>query len=143
MDTAELFGYKNKNVLVTGAFSGMGKAAARLLSELGANVYAVCRRNGRHSELDFPICRILHADLGEKRDLDNLADEIPDNLFAVFFCHGIALNSQGTTYFEGSNAMEVMKVNLLSTEYLISRIINKIEDSGSISIIASDRKSVV
>ena len=137
MDTAELFGYKNKNVLVTGAFSGMGKAAARLLSELGANVYAVCRRNGRHSELDFPICRILHADLGEKRDLDNLADEIPDNLFAVFFCHGIALNSQGTTYFEGSNAMEVMKVNLLSTEYLISRIINKIEDSGSISIIAS------
>ena len=99
MDTAELFGYKNKNVLVTGAFSGMGKAAARLLSELGANVYAVCRRNGRHSELDFPICRILHADLGEKRDLDNLADEIPDNLFAVFFCQGIALNSQGTTYF--------------------------------------------
>ena len=121
MEMKELFGYKNKNVLVTGAFSGMGKAAARLLSELGANVYAVCRRNGRHSELDFPVKKILYADLGIKDDLDQLAEEVPDNLFAVFFCHGIALNSQGTSYFEGSNAMEVMRVNLLSTVYLIER----------------------
>ena len=69
MDAIELFGYRDKNVLVTGAFSGMGKAAARLLSELGANVYAVCRRNGRHSELGFPVTKTLYADLGKKEDL--------------------------------------------------------------------------
>ena len=133
----ELFGYENKNIVITGAFSGMGKAAARLLNELGANVYAVCRRNGRHSTLDFPVKKILYADLGVKEDLDNLLKQMPNNIHALFFCHGIALNSQGTYYFEGSNAEEVMKVNLLSTKYLISNIIEKMEPSSSISIIAS------
>ena len=32
MDMQELFGYSGKKVLVSGAFSGMGRAAARLLS---------------------------------------------------------------------------------------------------------------
>ena len=49
MDMQELFGYSGKKVLVSGAFSGMGRAAARLLSQLGAEVYVVCRRNGRHN----------------------------------------------------------------------------------------------
>ncbi len=133
----ELFGYENKNIVITGAFSGMGKAAARLLNELGANVYAVCRRNGRHNTLDFPVKKILYADLGVKEDLDSLLKQMPNNIHALFFCHGIALNSQGTYYFEGSNAEEVMKVNLLSTKYLISNIIEKMEPSSSISIIAS------
>lgn len=137
MELRELFGYQGKNVLVTGAFSGMGKAAAELLHELGANVYAVCRRNGRHSQLDFPVKKIIYADLAEKEDLNALIEALPDQLYAVFFCHGIALNSQGTSYFEGSNAMEVMKVNLLSTVYLIRHMLDKVEDAGSIQIIAS------
>ena len=137
MDINELFGYKGKNVLVTGAFSGMGKSAARLLTQLGANVYAVCRRNGRHSQLDFEVTKIIYADLGVKEDLDHLVSELPDDLFAIFFCHGIALNNQGTSYTDDSNAEEVMKVNLLSTKYLIPQIIDKIEKAGSITIIAS------
>ena len=55
MDLNTLFGYEGKTVVVSGAYSGMGRAAAKLLSELGAEVYTICRRNGRHSELDFPV----------------------------------------------------------------------------------------
>ena len=33
MDLKGLFGFENKNVVITGAGSGMGKAAARLLAE--------------------------------------------------------------------------------------------------------------
>ena len=40
-----------QNVLVTGAGSGMGKTAARLLTELGANVYATVRRK----PVDFAV----------------------------------------------------------------------------------------
>lgn len=54
MDLQHLFGYGGKTVVISGAFSGMGLAAARLLSQLGADVYAICRRNGRHNTLDFP-----------------------------------------------------------------------------------------
>ena len=64
MDLKQLFGYEGKTVVVSGAYSGMGLAAARLLHELGANVYTICRRNGRHSGLDFPVAGELYADFG-------------------------------------------------------------------------------
>ena len=41
MEIKELFGFEGKNVVITGAASGMGKAACELLIELGAIVYAV------------------------------------------------------------------------------------------------------
>ena len=74
MDLKNLFGYEGKMVVVSGAYSGMGLAAARLLQELGANVYTICRRNGRHSKLDFPVAGELYADFGVKADLDALAE---------------------------------------------------------------------
>ena len=37
----DYFGYQNKNVVVTGASSGMGKATAEMLVDLGAKVYAL------------------------------------------------------------------------------------------------------
>lgn len=72
MDMKNLFGYEGKKVVVTGAFSGMGYAAAKLLCELGAEVYAVCRRNGRHSEMELPIKKTLYADFGIKEDIEVL-----------------------------------------------------------------------
>ena len=53
MDLKNLFGYEGKTVVVSGAYSSMGLAASRLLHELGASVYTICRRNGRHSNLTF------------------------------------------------------------------------------------------
>lgn len=131
MDLQKLFGYTGKTVVVSGAFSGMGRAAARLLSELGAEVYVICRRNGRHSELDFPVKQVLYADFGVKEDLDKLAQELPDNIYAMFLCHGIALNSAGT------NALEVQKVNFLGHKYLLEKTLEKVVDRGSVNIISS------
>ena len=131
LDIKNLFGYAGKTVVVSGAFSGMGRAAARLLSELGAEVYVICRRNGRHSELDFPIKKVLYADLGVKEDIDRLAEELPDDIYALFLCHGIAVNSNG------SNTMEVQKVNFLSHKYLLEKALGKVADKGSVNIIAS------
>ena len=37
----DVLGYQGKNVVITGAASGMGQAAAQLLVDLGANVYAL------------------------------------------------------------------------------------------------------
>ena len=38
---SDVLGYKEKNVVITGAASGMGEAAAQLLVDLGAKVYAL------------------------------------------------------------------------------------------------------
>lgn len=131
MDLQKLFGYTGKTVVVSRAFSGMGRAAAKLLSELGAEVYVICRRNGRHNELDFPVKQVLYADFGVKEDLDKLAQELPDYIYAMFLCHGIALNSDGT------NALEVQKVNFLGHKYLLEKTLGKVVDRGSVNIISS------
>ena len=60
MDLLDIFGLRGKNVLVTGAGSGMGKATARLLTELGANVYATVRRK----PVDFAVTKQIPCDLG-------------------------------------------------------------------------------
>ena len=131
MDLQNLFGYEGKTVVVSGAYSGMGLAAARLLQELGANVYTICRRNGRHSKLDFPVAGELYADFGVKADLDALADALPKTIDAMFLCHGIALKA------DASNALEVQKVNFLGHKYLLEKALPKIADNGSVNIIAS------
>ena len=131
MDLKQLFGYEGKTVVVSGAYSGMGLAAARLLHELGANVYTICRRNGRHSGLDFPVAGELYADFGVKEDLDVLAEVLPSQIDAIFLCHGIALKA------DASNALEVQKVNFLGHKYLLEKILPRIADNGSVNIIAS------
>ena len=45
----DYFGYQEKVVIVTGASSGMGKATAEILVDLGAKVYA----------LDWNACDVL------------------------------------------------------------------------------------
>lgn len=131
MDLRHLFGYGGKTVVISGAFSGMGLAAARLLSQLGADVYAICRRNGRHNTLDFPVKKILYADFGSKEDLDLLAEALPDNIYAMFLCHGIALKN------DGSNTLEVQRVNFLGHKYLLEKSLHKVCDRGSVNIISS------
>src|SRR5579863_9897526 len=46
--TLEFVSYKNKPVVITGCFSGMGEAATRLLLDLGAEVHG----------LDYKDCRL-------------------------------------------------------------------------------------
>lgn len=131
LDVKQLFGYEGKKVVVSGAFSGMGLAAVKLLSELGARVYVICRRNGRHDEMPYPVEKILCADFGSKEDLDRLAEELPEDIFAMFLCHGIALKS------DASNTIEVQRVNFLGHKYLLEKALCKVCDRGSVNIISS------
>jgi len=62
MDLESIFGFKGKNVFITGAGSGMGKAAGRLPAELGAEIYATVRNN----PLDSPATKEIEADLSNR-----------------------------------------------------------------------------
>lgn len=56
---------------------------------------------------------------------------MPDDVFALFLCHGIALS------IDGSNALEVQKVNFLGHKYLLEKALHKVSDYGSVNIISS------
>ncbi|MBR2188214.1 MAG: SDR family oxidoreductase [Eubacterium sp.] len=128
MDVKSLFGYEGKNVVITGAGSGMGKAAAKLLVELGANVYATVRRK----PLDFAVTKEIKSDLSSKEGVDAIIPELPDSIDALFVCHGIS-NTLGKT-----NALEVQKTNFYSFKYLTELLLPRITDNGSVNFISSD-----
>ena len=128
MDLLDIFGLRGKNVLVTGAGSGMGKATARLLTELGANVYATVRRK----PVDFAVTKQIPCDLGSQAGVDTMLAQTPDELDAIYICHGIS-NTQGNR-----NAMQVQLTNFYSFKYITEQLLPRIADNGSVTFISSD-----
>ncbi len=128
MDIGGLFGLEGKNVVVTGAGSGMGRVASRLLAELGANVYATVRRH----PLDFPVKREIPSELGTREGLDALVAELPPVIDALFVCHGIS-NSVGMT-----NGLEVQLTNFLSFRYLTEALLPRMSEGSSVTFISSN-----
>ena len=126
MDLRGIFGLEGKNVFITGAGSGMGKAAGRLLTELGANIYATIRNN----PLDFPATRGIKSDLSDRRQIDAVVEQLPDEIEAVFLCHAIAQYTH--------NNLEVSIANFLSHKYLIEKLLPRIADNGSVTMISSN-----
>jgi NAD(P)-dependent dehydrogenase (short-subunit alcohol dehydrogenase family) len=61
----DFLGYKNKRVVVSGCFSGIGEATARLLLQLGAEVHGL---DYKQSKLDLASFR--QVDLREPASID-------------------------------------------------------------------------
>ncbi len=123
----DYFGFRGKTVVVTGASSGMGESAAKMLTDLGAEVHAC--GSGKRKRIDFEVKKAYYADLSTKEALDGLIAELPQKIDALFVCQGISM---------GVNPdLLVQKVNFLSHKYLIEALAPRVPDNGSITIISS------
>lgn len=123
----DYFGFQGKTVVVTGASSGMGEAAAKMLVELGAEVHAC--GSGKRSQITYGPAKEYYYDLSEKTALDSLIAALPEKIDALFICQGISM---------GVNPdLKVMKVNFLSVKYLAEALAPRIVNNGSITIISS------
>jgi NAD(P)-dependent dehydrogenase (short-subunit alcohol dehydrogenase family) len=120
----EIIGLKGKNVVITGAASGMAKAATELLIELGAKVYAIDL-----NEVDLPVEKVLRGDLSKPEVIDEIVEQLPDEIDAAYICHGIALIP--------GNPKKVMDINFFSNRYLAEKVLPKVVDEGSITFISS------
>ncbi len=82
----DYFGYNGKVCVVTGASSGMGKAAAEMLVDLGAKVYA----------LDFNECpvegieKFVKMNLSDKESIDAGFEQIPEHIDSFFGIAGVS-----------------------------------------------------
>ena len=82
----DYFGYQEKVVIVTGASSGMGKATAEILVDLGAKVYA----------LDWNACdvkgieKFVQVDLSKKDSINQAMKELPKHVDSFFGIAGVS-----------------------------------------------------
>lgn len=108
----DYFGYQNKNVVVTGASSGMGKATAEMLVDLGTKVYAL-----DWNECDVKgIKQYVHVDLSKKESIDQAMKELPSHIDSYF---GIAGVSGMKNDFMTTVSIDFIANKYICEEYLI------------------------
>lgn len=118
----DLFGYINEVAVVTGAASGMGKETAKLLIELGAEVYALDVK-----EINLPGAKHIRTNLLDKESLHNALQKLPEKIDKIFAIAGMA----------AGDPVDIVMVNFVGHKYLIENLIPIMSKNGAITIVAS------
>lgn len=122
----DYFGYAGKVCVVTGAASGMGKATAEMLVDLGAKVYALDWTTVNIEGIEKYIC----TDLSQKDSIDKAFETIPQQIDSFF---GIAGVSGAKCDF-----ITTTKIDLISNKYICEEIlVNRMSKGGSIAFMTS------
>lgn len=82
----DYLGYKGKEVVVTGASSGMGRATTEMLVDLGAKVYAL---DWNHCDVKG-IEQYIHVDLSKKESIDQAMKLLPNHIDCYFGIAGVS-----------------------------------------------------
>jgi len=122
----DYFGYKGKTCILTGASSGIGKATATLLVEMGADVYILSR-----TKPDVEgIKRWIQTNLSDRSSIDDAFKQLPLN-FDRFF--GIAGVSGIVNTYE-----ETFNINFLANKYITETYLERrVADGGAIAFVSS------
>ncbi len=120
----DVLGYRDRNVVVTGAASGMGQAAAQLLTDLGARVYAL-----DIAEVSAPVKAVIPVDMKDAATLDAALNNLPNEIYALFNCAGVPSPPFAK--------IDTVLINFSGLRYLTERLEPRIVEGGAIASIAS------
>jgi NAD(P)-dependent dehydrogenase (short-subunit alcohol dehydrogenase family) len=115
--------YKNKRVVITGCFSGMGEATARLLLSLGAEVHGL-----DFKDCALPLASFNNVDLRDPQSIDAAVAVIGGRVDALFNCAGLS---------QPFPPLDVIKVNFLGTRRLTDAIVPLMPAGSAIASISS------
>ena len=119
----EFVEYRNKRVVVSGCFSGMGAATARLLVQLGAEVHGL-----DYKQSDLKLASFRQMDLRDPASIDAAAAAIGGKVDALFNCAGLP---------QTAPPLDVMKVNYAGTRRLTERLLPFMGAGSAIASISS------
>jgi NAD(P)-dependent dehydrogenase (short-subunit alcohol dehydrogenase family) len=119
----DILGYRGKRVIVTGCFSGMGAATARLLSDLGAEVHGL-----DYKPTALSLASFTEIDLRDPGSIEAGVAAIGGKVDALFNCAGLP---------QSFPPMDVMKVNFIGLRHLTEQVLPLMGPGGSIASIAS------
>ena len=122
---SDVLGYRGKRVIVSGCFSGMGEATARMLVDLGAEVHGF-----DFKESTVPMASFTPIDLRDPATIEAAVSGVGGKVDALFNCAGLPGGG-------GFPALDVMKVNFLGTRHLTDRVVPLMGEGGAIVSIAS------
>ena len=120
-----IFRYDGKQVVITGAATGMGYETTRLLLDAGAEVTAL-----DIAEVHLPGVRHIRTDLGDPASVDAAVAQLPERVDVLMNCAGIPGGTRWT-------AAEVMAVNVFGLRKLTESVLPRMTEGGAVVHIAS------
>ena len=120
----DALGYEGKSVVMTGAASGMGAAAAHLLVDLGAEVHAL-----DIGDVTAPVHRSIRTDMKSQSSIDAAVAELPAEIDVLFNCAGVP--------HPPAPALDTMMINFVGLRHLTDTLSPRLREGGSITSIAS------
>jgi NAD(P)-dependent dehydrogenase (short-subunit alcohol dehydrogenase family) len=120
----DILGLAGKRVVVTGAASGMGAAAARTLVDLGAEVHALDVK-----PVEAEVKQAVECDLKDRASIEAAAARIPDRVDVLFNCAGLP----GPPF---SN-LDTTLVNFVGLRHLTETLLPRIPSGGAVASITS------
>ena len=116
--------YAGKRVVVSGCTSGIGRATAQMLLELGAEVHGLDIRPS-----DLGLASFTPLDLRDPASIASAISAIDGRIDSLFNCAGIA---------PGPVPLDVMKVNFAGTRHLTDLVLDRMAAGGAIVNVASN-----
>lgn len=122
----DFLGYKNKRVVVSGCFSGMGEATARRLLSLGAEVHGL-----DFKESKLGLASFAQIDLRDPASIEAAAAKLGSGgkIDALFNCAGLP---------QTASPLDVMRVNFAGTRHLTDKLLPFMSAGSSIASISSN-----
>jgi len=117
-------GYKGKRVIVSGCFSGMGEATAKILLSLGAEVHGF-----DYKDVALPLASFNKVDLRDPASIEAGVAAVGGRIDALFNCAGLPNGS--------FDPMDVMKVNFIGLRHLTELVLPLMGEGSAIANIAS------
>lgn len=129
--------FNGKNILITGAGSGIGRATAILLSDLGANIILVGRTKEKLKATATKLnsYEIIEFDVCNFQMYDSLFAQIACKLDGLVHCAGIAFPIPLKVFSE-KNISNVMNTNFISFAMLLKYFSKKKYSNDGASIVA-------
>jgi NAD(P)-dependent dehydrogenase (short-subunit alcohol dehydrogenase family) len=137
----EQFGLSNKNILITGASSGIGNAIASSVDKAGGSVFITGRSEERLkmtiNTLGSPNNSSFVADLTDEKTINQLVDELPI-LNGIVHSAGITTHMPAR-FLRKADFEKLYNINFLVPVMLTARILKKkkLASGGSIVFISS------
>jgi NAD(P)-dependent dehydrogenase (short-subunit alcohol dehydrogenase family) len=107
MGLFDAFRYDGKRVLVVGAATGMGAAAAAVALDAGAEVVGM-----DFADIKLDGAKKVKVNLAEQASIDRALGELSGPFHAVFSCAGVADGTPG-----------IEKINFIGHRYLINQLV--------------------
>ena len=121
----DILGYKGKRVIVSGCFSGMGEATAKILLSLGAEVHGF-----DYKDVDLPLASFNKVDLRDAASIEAGVAAVGGKVDALFNCAGLPGGG-------GFPPLDTFKVNFAGTRHVTDCVLGHMGAGGAIISISS------